>query len=148
MSVEFIDNSGAAKQQMERNIGKALTMMGIKWQEIATKEATATGVVDTGRLRASLSYITPDTASGRNMSEPKPGKDGKPPYSSPSDALGGNAPDNTLIVGTNVEYAPYVHEGTSRMDGRPFISDAVMNYKDDYNEICFKELGEDFGGFK
>ena len=147
MDYEFIDNSGAVKAQMERNIGRALTMMGIKWQEIATKEATATGVVDTGRLRASLSYITPDRASGRNMSELKPGKDGRPAKSLPSDALSGSAPSDTVIVGTNVEYGIYVHEGTSRRRGRPFIRDAVMNYKGDYNEICERELGDGFGGF-
>lgn len=29
-------------------------------------------------------------------------------------------------VGTNVKYAPYVHEGTSRMAGRPYIKDGIM----------------------
>ena len=28
-------------------------------------------------------------------------------------------------VGTNVPYAVYVHEGTSRMAGRPFLRDAL-----------------------
>ena len=30
------------------------------------------------------------------------------------------------IIGTNVEYAIYVHEGTSRMAGRPFLVEGVM----------------------
>lgn len=30
-----------------------------------------------------------------------------------------------LIVGTPVEYAIFVHEGTSKMEGRPFMKDAV-----------------------
>jgi HK97 gp10 family phage protein len=29
------------------------------------------------------------------------------------------------IIGTNVEYAIYVHEGTSRMPGRPFLVEGV-----------------------
>lgn len=29
------------------------------------------------------------------------------------------------VVGSNVEYSIYVHEGTSRMEGRPFLADAV-----------------------
>lgn len=29
------------------------------------------------------------------------------------------------VVGTNVEYAIYVHEGTSRMEGRPYLTDAI-----------------------
>lgn len=34
---------------------------------------------------------------------------------------------DTLVayVGTNVEYAIYVHEGTSRMSGRPFLVEGV-----------------------
>lgn len=33
--------------------------------------------------------------------------------------------DNTVEIGTNVEYAPYVHDGTSKMEGRPFLQNAV-----------------------
>lgn len=29
------------------------------------------------------------------------------------------------VVGTDAEYAIFVHEGTSRMEGRPFLTDAV-----------------------
>jgi HK97 gp10 family phage protein len=32
---------------------------------------------------------------------------------------------NTGYVGTNVEYSVYVHEGTSRMRGRPFLKNAL-----------------------
>lgn len=33
--------------------------------------------------------------------------------------------DATWVVGTPAEYAIYVHEGTSRMEGRPFLTDAI-----------------------
>ena len=42
------------------------------------------------------------------------------------------------MVGTNVEYAPYVHEGTSRMRGRPFLRDAGEKNKGRIEEL-FKE---------
>lgn len=38
-------------------------------------------------------------------------------------------------IGTNVEYAPYVEMGTSRMDERPFLRNAVLNHQDEYREI-------------
>lgn len=33
--------------------------------------------------------------------------------------------DNVLTVGTNLEYGIYVHDGTRKMDGRPFIRDGI-----------------------
>lgn len=33
--------------------------------------------------------------------------------------------DVTWVVGTPAEYAIFVHEGTSRMEGRPFLADAI-----------------------
>ena len=39
MSVKFTDNSAQVTAQMEKNIGKALEMIGLKFVEISTKEA-------------------------------------------------------------------------------------------------------------
>ena len=38
-------------------------------------------------------------------------------------------------IGTNVEYAPYVEVGTSRMEERPFLRNAVLNHQDEYRRI-------------
>ena len=57
--MDFQDNSQAVKAQFEKNIAKALTAMGYKWQEIVTMEIDthprfgpsaggAMGIVDTG----------------------------------------------------------------------------------------------------
>jgi len=113
MGVTLTDNSKQAKDQLKKNKEKALTMIGIKWQEIATKEITALGAVDTGRLRASLTY-QPDLMNER------------------------------VIVGTNVEYAPYVEFGTIRMASRPYLSNSILNYIDDYLNIVIQVLGEGF----
>lgn len=34
-------------------------------------------------------------------------------------------------VGTDVPYAEYVHEGTSRLKGRPFIADGILDSRDE-----------------
>ena len=68
--MDFQDNSQAVKTQLEKNIGKALTMMGYKWQEVVTMEMNAQprfgpnaegalGIVDTGRLIAYSKNVTP-----------------------------------------------------------------------------------------
>lgn len=138
MSMTFKDNSAAVKAQMEKNIAKTIESMGLHWQRRATEEATTMGVVDTGRFRASLSYITPEKESGLNSQAPKA------PDSASSDALSGRAPEKTVIVGSNVEYAPHLELGTARTTGRPTIRNSVLNYVSEYQEIATKNLGEGF----
>ena len=36
-----------------------------------------------------------------------------------------NGRDRTVTVGNSLEYAPYVHDGTYKMEGRPYIKDAL-----------------------
>ena len=81
----------------------------------------------TGRLLASVSFITPTQKS--------PAQKGKKPKNiKASDKLSGSAPANTLIFGTNVEYAVYVHEGTRKMAGRPFLRNGVDAVKNDIKD--------------
>lgn len=49
---------------------------------------------------------------------------------------------NSVQVGTNVEYAPYVELGTYKMDARPFIKPSIADHIDEYQEI-FKKILED-----
>lgn len=50
-----------------------------------------------------------------------------------------------VVIGTNVEYAPWVHNGTHRMPARPFLKDAVLNNIPVYNKIAVKYLGAGWG---
>lgn len=43
--------------------------------------------------------------------------------------------EQAVYIGTNVEYAPYVHEGTSRMPPRRFLRAAVENYAEQYQKL-------------
>lgn len=47
---------------------------------------------------------------------------------------------DAAYVGTNVEYAIYVHEGTRRMAPNRFLKNAVMNNRDEYQAIAENEL--------
>ena len=48
--------------------------------------------------------------------------------------------DEYAYIGTNVEYAPYVELGTSKMASRPFLRNAVTKYEDDYKRIIEEGL--------
>lgn len=47
---------------------------------------------------------------------------------------------NAVHIGTNVEYAPFIEAGTSRMAARPFLRPAVEDYRDEYKEILENNL--------
>jgi len=49
--------------------------------------------------------------------------------------------EESVYVGTNVEYAPYVEFGTSKMAAQPYLKPAVDNHLDEYKsmaEACLK----------
>ena len=48
--------------------------------------------------------------------------------------------ENTEVIGTNVEYAPYVEMGTSKSRAQSFLEPAVVEHVDEYKEIVLKIL--------
>lgn len=44
------------------------------------------------------------------------------------------------VVGTPVEYGPYVELGTYKMAARPFIRPAVEEHVSDYKEVLMEEM--------
>ena len=48
--------------------------------------------------------------------------------------------ETTELIGTPVEYAPYVELGTYKMSARPYLVPAVENHVDEYRAIITNEL--------
>jgi HK97 gp10 family phage protein len=48
--------------------------------------------------------------------------------------------EKAVYIGTNVEYAIYVHEGTSRMEPNRFLKNAVARNKDQIKDYIKKAL--------
>ena len=48
--------------------------------------------------------------------------------------------EQTAYIGTNVEYAPYVEFGTSRMKPEPYLKPAVANHADEYKKYISQVL--------
>lgn len=97
-NIRMTDNSGAVLRQLERNKRNALTAMGMEAVSIIQDGMdTLYGrpIWDTGDLHRSITYDV------------------------------GRSGDDTVDVGTDIEYAPYVHEGTYKMPARPFIPDSL-----------------------
>lgn len=49
--------------------------------------------------------------------------------------------EKAVYVGTNVEYAPYVELGTSKMDAQPYLRPAATEHGDQYRQVLKSALG-------
>jgi len=54
--------------------------------------------------------------------------------------------DIQTVVGTNVDYAVYVHDGTSRMPARPFLAEGFLEVKDEVPELIAAGARRHMGG--
>ncbi len=97
VKVEFENNENIIKVRLDGNVRQALEAMGIE----------AVALIQGGM----------ETLYG------KPIRDTSTLMGSMDHAVRSN---NKVDVGTDIEYGKYVHEGTSRMKGRPFIRDSII----------------------
>ena len=128
MSAQVLGDLGKAE-------ARALFAAGIIVQKGATDSISGlytaeNKAVDTGRLRASISFITPEEQSGGAQNPPENAKE--------TDVLKGRAEPHTMIFGSNVEYAQYVHNGTEKMPSRPFLREGVDRSKAEIKETIEK----------
>lgn len=137
MSVTINDNTDAVLEALKQALENGLEACGIDAEAKAVLNIENNPRrVDTGLLRNSIthavagkgaaksSYAADDGSNGGSYSGTAPGEEGK-----------------SVIIGTNVSYAGYVHDGTSRMAPNRFLSNAA-NDKDRYKEIIQSYLEE------
>lgn len=133
-TIRFENNSKIVIDELGEAVGRALYAIGVKAVEGSVDAISGRydikPAVDTGRLRASISFITPTEKGGSGQP--------KPPNAQAGDELTGEAEQNTVVVGSNVEYAEKVHNGDSKMSGRPFITEGINRTKDKMRERAEK----------
>ena len=150
-TIRVENNSQLVFEELEKATERALYAIGVKAVEGSVDAISGKlGIeraVKTGRLRASISFITASgdmsvVPSGEQRYENKAVKESKD-----GDKLSGNADKNSVIVGSNVEYAQQVHNGmwTSEKGGekrkykeRPFLRVGIEKTKDQMQEQAEK----------
>ena len=129
-TIRVENNSQLVISELEKATERALYAIGVKAVEGSVDAISGRydidPAVDTGRLRASISFITPTDKGGSGQPKPKNAQAG--------DELTGTAEQKTVVVGSNVEYAEKVHNGDSKMPGRPFITEGISKTKDKMQE--------------
>lgn len=43
--------------------------------------------------------------------------------------------NKAVIIGSGVEYAPFVEQGTSKRGAKPYLRPAIIDHRDDYQRI-------------
>lgn len=124
MRIKLEDNSRSMFTEMDTKKEEILFQVGLKWQEVVKKIITVQEEVDTGRMRASMSFITNKRKSPNTLVA----------NSKMKDFLEGSSGDtDTLIVGSNVPYA-FKNEMHNRKGA--FLKPSLLNYESEYKAIA------------
>lgn len=123
LKIDFKSNSPEVLKMWDNAKKTALYSMGLKWQEVCTQIITNNGIVDTGRLRGSLTFITEDRQGG-SISRVAENKS--------DDFIKGSGEKDAVIVGSNVKYATKQEMGNKKGG---FLRPSVTDYREDYKNI-------------
>lgn len=113
IEVTLTSNKDEILEALGEQLGQAMIAIGMTAESNAKQEITK-AVYDTPESKSG--YIR--TGRLRN-----------------SIAYGVDTSEPAVYIGSNVEYAPYVELGTSKMRARPFLKPAVENYAGEYKDL-------------
>ena len=129
------DHRGEILRVLHERIDDALLLCGEQAERNAKLNLEhAPRRIDTGLLRNSVTYALhgqPANAMAYHADDPDSSGQIQ------SGVYGESAPNeaNTLYIGTNVEYAWYVHEGTRKMIPNRFLRDALSDHTEEYKNL-------------
>ena len=133
MKVDYKDYSKEVLTALEKGKRNALTAIGATAETHTKKNIKADGLVDTGRLRNSITYATGDYLGIGTYTDKK-----KKKY---TDAKARNTPkDDEVAIGTNVEYAAYTELGTEKITAHHYLKRAVTEHKDEYKKLTVQAI--------
>ena len=133
MKVDYKDNSQQILSALEKGKRNALTAIGATAETHTKDNIKADGLVDTGRLRNSITYATGDYLGIGTYTDKK-----KKKY---TDAKARNTPkDDEVAIGTNVEYAAYTELGTEKITAHHYLKRAVTEHKDEYKKLTVQAI--------
>jgi HK97 gp10 family phage protein len=132
--IKFEDNSDEVLKELERRKSIILEALGEEAEGNAVTEINklvydtpeSPNYVRTGFLKNSITHAT-KKKDGESYSV-----DGNGDYHKVNMSWG---EDDSVVIGSALEYASYVELGTSKMAPRPFLKNAIENYKNDYKRI-------------
>ena len=131
--IKFTSNVNDILSALEKGKRNALTAIGATAETHTKENITADDLIDTGRLRNSITYATGDYSGIGTYTD-----NNKKKY---SDAKARNTPkDDEVAIGTNVEYAPYLELGTKKITAHHYLKRAVTEHQDEYKKLTVQAI--------
>lgn len=145
-NISFKDNSAQFLEELSQRIDKALTAVGIQIEGEAKEELNNSPKrIDTGLLRNSITYALSGEAPAISSYHGDNSSKYSKVESVPVGHYNGTAPSDpddqrAVYIGSNVEYAAYVHEGTQKMAPNRFLKNAVTRNEEQIRKYIEREL--------
>lgn len=138
VNVQVTNNTNRVLTAFDQKMLTALMAVGLQAEGYAKLELeNSPRRVDTGLLRNSITFaIDGEKTNITDYKASKPDADGNiqsGTYSGTPPKESGNK--RSVFLGTNVEYAPYVEYGTSKMEANHFMKNAISKHVDEYKQI-------------
>ena len=131
MSDEFKDNSKEYKSLLAQAIRRGLRTIGMT----AETHAKSNCPVDTGYARNSITYALSGETADISSYEADRGKNGEPPKTGEYSGTMGKIEDNYVVIGSNVEYFPFIEEGARGRKAYHTLRKAATDHKDEYKQL-------------
>lgn len=128
----FEDHSPEYLKELEKKKLEILKAFGNELQKsIQNFMLEAPQIYDTGRLHGSISFCTP-AGDFNNLQD----------MNSPNDAIRGIREKDTVVYGSNVPYASYVENGTTKQRARRYVKTGTYRAKPKLKAVMEKILKE------
>lgn len=116
VEVKVESNSAAVKEALSEQLEAALIAVGLSAETNAKNEITK------------AVYNTPESKSGYVRTGRL------------RNSITNAHDEDSVYIGTNVEYAAFVEIGTTKMKARPYLRPAATQHTDEYKELVEKAL--------
>ena len=129
--MDFKDNSKEYKDLLNQAIRRGLRTIGMRAETHAKENCP----VDTGYARNSITYALSGESAAVSSYEADRGKGDKPPKTGEYRGTLGEIEDNYVVIGSNVEYFPFIEEGARGREAYHTLRKAATDHKDEYKQL-------------
>lgn len=129
MGIRFTDNSDFVLDLLRNAVERACDDIG----EQATQYAADVTPVDTGRARNSITYATAGRQGFAHEYKDEKGN-------AFVDQVGQGVQEGEVYIGSNVEYFPYIENGSRTIDAYHPLQKAATEHGEEYKEIMRQSM--------